>query len=1399
MAGENLAWPGEPETASWPGQPEAAAQWPGQADKVQEEIKPSPTIGGEILSGNFMSAAGLIRDKLESFAAPAQPSSALRQAGTEPGSLLGTNERIPYLPEDSQAMSQGKAIINWGNSFMAGLTGPEMVSAAPLALLPGVGQVFAADIATHLPERAAQMKEAEKTPPGSPQRTEAILGTMGDLLMMAGGAKADTALKPKGGGIDVSPKLREEDTAGAPSGVSGQETRNEPTEGAKGSSAPEKPITTAAAGEPASAVMRDVVEHHNAVVDSAEIQPGIKAAIAEIQRRNDPNFGLPAALAEQRRNAPAVQAPRLLRGEKQGDLISSTQAEDFSLVGEKGVDYGARQKESAAQAQAKEEARLKAENEQELLAGLEEHYTRSGSEFYDALEEAGGLPTIASPRKQYAGELKNIREAYHNPTRQEKVSYNKIFKSDAPDIDVVTQRMKAKGFNVDTPGDLLEMARERLRTGRPIHGNEAVGSDAEMAGFGPGAASIKEPLRPNEPTAKQLAGFAADIRTGNPSTFAKAVGNLSEQVNTAKQGVEKSANVLSNLAHGFKRLVWDPPTRTNFDRWVGEWDQTLQYNDHWIKQLGHELEKAVPDVKRQEAIYNWAAADGDEAVLKEWADRAPKDVKAGYKDALTLTDEEKRLANLQRGAYDEWLQRAVESGMLHEGVDNYLKRIVTKRPEVEDALRASLRANRFSTNFVESKRRFWDSMIDAEREGIRYDKRIRGQSLYAQSFEHAAINRTKVRQFFDSQTENGRPFAIVEGTGIPIEGKDQQSEALLVSPFGARNVRGATELAQQLRQAHPEWSEPKALAIAKEKILAEYEPLDAPAFKNWQWVHTFEDGKQVFVRGDALVHKSIAKQLKNAFVKQRVDWAEPLLKGMSFIKGSKLSLALFHNVHEGVNAAGHLTNPANLRPLSDYLEMPEIKTAMEAGLKLVGSAHEQAYFAEGAGSHGWPELVPVLGEYVKAFKDATFEDWIPRLKAEAYLNANKRNVSGGVTGLRESKKLSAEQNAVLTARQVNATFGELNYRQMMRDPRLQQALQGIFLAPDFGEAKIRHIGQAFTRYGSEQRMAIGVVAAGLYVGSRILNKALDDDYHWDKPFAVVVGDRQYTLRSLPGDMTNMFSNPRGFVQHRLSPGVANAMELLTKRDYRGQPVDWSDYVKDTLLAPVPISLTHRPGLSWKDNLTAAMGITPMPYRYESEVRKLVTAYKKNSGNPKLVHQVERAEKETLLPSDYAPMRDALRDGNTDAAKNEYLKLIEAKGGGAKGIEAVTKALEMWQKAPLTGSRATEDKFKKTLTPEQKTLYDKAKDERKGIYKEFQQMRRDNPIQKQVKVSQMSLDDGLQMWADASPPARAQLQPVLVEKLMKTRMPADDRNRIYRMIAGIPAKAQDKAKPFSISA
>jgi len=62
--------------------------------------------------------------------------------------------------------------------------------------------------------------------------------------------------------------------------------------------------------------------------------------------------------------APTERKPRLAAGQNQGDLISSTQVEDFALVGEKGVDLEARKQKAQAAARAAAEAKAAQEKAQ---------------------------------------------------------------------------------------------------------------------------------------------------------------------------------------------------------------------------------------------------------------------------------------------------------------------------------------------------------------------------------------------------------------------------------------------------------------------------------------------------------------------------------------------------------------------------------------------------------------------------------------------------------------------------------------------------------------------------------------------------------------------------------------------------------------------------------------------------------------------------------------------------------------------------------------------------------------------------------------------------------------------------------------------------------------------------
>jgi hypothetical protein len=71
----------------------------------------------------------------------------------------------------------------------------------------------------------------------------------------------------------------------------------------------------------------------------------------------------PAAAPAEEPTAPE-RKPRLAAGENQGDLISSTQAEDFALVGEQGVDLEARKQKAQAAARAAAEAKATQEKAQ---------------------------------------------------------------------------------------------------------------------------------------------------------------------------------------------------------------------------------------------------------------------------------------------------------------------------------------------------------------------------------------------------------------------------------------------------------------------------------------------------------------------------------------------------------------------------------------------------------------------------------------------------------------------------------------------------------------------------------------------------------------------------------------------------------------------------------------------------------------------------------------------------------------------------------------------------------------------------------------------------------------------------------------------------------------------------
>lgn len=101
-----------------------------------------------------------------------------------------------------------------------------------------------------------------------------------------------------------------------------------------------------------------------------------------------------------------------------------------------------------------------------------------GEELLAAVIDLGGLPAPKSGAKRavFGGELKSLFETARAAGKgkggdnQKGVFINKLFRKDAADLDDLVTGLAARGFRVDTPGELLEMLDVRLRTGNEIFG-----------------------------------------------------------------------------------------------------------------------------------------------------------------------------------------------------------------------------------------------------------------------------------------------------------------------------------------------------------------------------------------------------------------------------------------------------------------------------------------------------------------------------------------------------------------------------------------------------------------------------------------------------------------------------------------------------------------------------------------------------------------------------------------------------------------------------------------------------------------------------------------------------------------------------------------------------------------
>lgn len=890
----------------------------------------------------------------------------------------------------------------------------------------------------------------------------------------------------------------------------------------------------------------------------------------------------------------------------------------------------------------------------------------------------------------------------------------------------------AKFLSAYDPQFLLDGIRAARALG---HEKVSLSLDTKEREMSPGVLSAKGmkyvlmPMRMESGSVHPLAEVAKPVKAKTPKPepepSSAAMGIVppgTAELHAAAEAIGGTAKALAKGATSLKPFH-------DFRRARLKWSARNQAAGGESTMAAKAIEKAIPSPVRRAAITNWIQAKGDATELRNRAMATNNlNLRRGYEAALTLTPEELAVAGKVRQTYDILRKRAVANGIEIGELDNYVNQL-WNRSVLKD-FGTTFGGRKLNASVRYAKQRFHESFFHGEQAGLTPETKDIGKLLpiYMAEVNKAISDKQFVADMAKGKASDGRLLLAPRGGGKVIEGTTPEEKgSVLVFPDRAS------------------------------EDTADYKSLDQPALHAWKWAASDENGRPTLVKGDLAVHPEAATHLKNILGQSalREWWNSPsestalnLGKGAAkFLvddvqqvgKATMLGfVSPFHQIQEGTHAIGHKVNPFGGLEKID-MRKPNQMDAAEHGLMLLPDRVSAQQFREGLDGSRRNLLTNVLGKvggkagkaiqnWSDTYQDYLFKQYIPSLKLKTYEHILDRNTKRFANEL-ATGKATIEQVKFLTAEQTNAAYGHLNYTDMGRNPTLQHVMQTLLLAPDFLEARARFAGQAVkgiaSKTGREQLAALATLAGTQYVLARVLNKTLDDDYHWDEPFGVVVGGRRYTMRSVPEDIYKAFQDWRKFAGGRLSPLIGRGLlEGLSGINYRNEPTTLGETFTNIIAGMVPLTLQPATrGLSetGRDNpvspfeqLLGSLGLHVSRFSPTAKVYQLSKSWVEEHGKEFGIAPT----KGLYPPSKYQQMRYALEDGDLERAKSEYDKLIEAGEKKAKIGDGFRESILH----SFTGSVAGDLKFKKSLSGDDRKMYDAAVKRRHEILKRFQAMK-----------------------------------------------------------------------------
>lgn len=826
-------------------------------------------------------------------------------------------------------------------------------------------------------------------------------------------------------------------------------------------------------------------------------------------------------------------------------------------------------------------------------------------------------------------------------------------------------------------------------------------ADAAGAGIsaGPGAAASGEPG-----TYSAIKQLSDKMRT-TPSESVKEGISMREKM--ADRVVELKGAATRVLARGraiaetIKGLRSGLRDFNEVDRRVADLDYALQRSAGLSREAQRALIEGVKNDATREGMAIWIDAAGDEAAIRDTLANLPSGtnprVKRALESALNLPEDVKTHAAELSDYFAVRAEEAINEGIFSNALEDYFTHVWKTPDNMPDSVKQAINTGRVNEYFKFSRQRKIPTLLEGILQGR--EPVLDPASViphYNYLLDRAIASRHFIKSLEELNAEDGRPVLAAVGTRSEI-----------TDPYGAK---AATLI---------------KLRVAPESA-SDYRSIDHPALRKWKWAAMDENGKPVFYEGDLRVHPEHFERIARMMDRSRLTpskLGKALLRASTEVKGFKLGVAsLFHPVQVGTHALFHWTKPWVSGEL-DWDSAPVKFAIQKGGLQLAGSPAQMAHFSEGILTPGLVNKLPWIGPLSRALSEWTFQDYIPRLKLQTFEKVYQRDLKRYGKDL-TAGKITEEQVAARAGDAVNNAFGELNQLWLGkwgRDPRFQRILRGIFLAPDFGEARLRFVSKAATKYGGEERLALATAFIGLYLGARAANALSHGDAEvedWHHAFDVKVGDRWWGVRSIVGDLNHLFTKPRQFWEVRLNPLYARtALALLSGRDPRGHKFQgMTDFAADIGKQFVPIhmgALTRDDQKLW-ESFVQSIGAQTWRASAVTEIHRVARDWREKKGikdNTEILPGVD---------SPYRKARVALEFGDESAFQKaiDDLERQREDANDPHPRKTIESNFKRYYNAPFAGNKRLESDFKASLSARHAKIYKEAEEERAKLYDQF---------------------------------------------------------------------------------